>query len=131
MAISTIDPTVALVVVDLQKGVVGRETVHPTGPVVELDAQPSDVLVTKRRWGAFHDTSQRGAHLPAPRGDGNDARGGGGARRAVRPGPSYSSPVIFRSSTCSSARSSSVSRANVCSATSPAASCARRSVRSP
>ena len=108
MPLTTLDNTVALVVIDLQKGVVGMPTVHPVADIVrqaadlaaafrqlelpvvlvnvtggapgrtdanragqttaerpagwdvlvdELDAQPGDLLVTKRTWGAFQDTS--------------------------------------------------------------------------
>ena len=101
MTITTLDPRTALVVIDLQKGIVGLPAVHPIGgvlasvsvlaaafrrhglPVVlvnatgsapgrtersrrleglppdwadlvpELDTQPSDLLVSKRTWGAF------------------------------------------------------------------------------
>lgn len=101
MPLTKLDTVVALVVIDLQKGIVGLPTVHPAteiigraaqlarafrerglpvvlvnvtgsapgrtdaGPpkfprpldwaelVPELDAQPSDHLVTKQRWGAF------------------------------------------------------------------------------
>jgi nicotinamidase-related amidase len=104
MTVTTLDPKTALVVIDLQKGIVGFPVVHPMGgvlasaralaaafrrhglPVVlvnatgvapgraeqghslegmpadwadlvpELDAQPSDLLVTKRTWGAFTNT---------------------------------------------------------------------------
>jgi nicotinamidase-related amidase len=104
MTITTLDPKTALIVIDLQKGIVGFPTVHPiagvlasatvlTGafrrrglPVVlvnatgvapgraeqshslegmptdwadlvpELNAQPNDLLVTKRTWGAFTNT---------------------------------------------------------------------------
>lgn len=105
MPLTTLDPTVALVVIDLQQGVVGLPTVHPVADVVrrsaelaaafrrhalpvvlvnvtggapgrtdvtrpggerpagwdvlvdELDAQPGDVRITKRTWGAFTGTS--------------------------------------------------------------------------
>jgi nicotinamidase-related amidase len=107
MPLTTIDPTAALIVIDLQKGLMGADVAHPlTGivqrsaelarafraqnrPVVlvnvtgrapgrtevgrfttaaapapdwadlvaELDAQPGDLLITKQRWGAFHDTT--------------------------------------------------------------------------
>jgi nicotinamidase-related amidase len=104
MPLSTLDPSVALVVIDLQKGIVGYDLAHPAagvvknsadlarafrerglpvvlvnvtggapgrndaaknGParpapaadwaeiVLELDAQPTDILVTKQRIGAF------------------------------------------------------------------------------
>ena len=104
MPLSTLDPQVALVVIDLQKGIVGLNTAHPSSDVVknsaelaqafrerglpvvlvnvdggapgrndaskgaparpapaadwaeivpELDVQPTDVLVTKQRIGAF------------------------------------------------------------------------------
>ena len=105
MALTTIDPTSALVVIDLQKGIVSAHTDHPATvveqathlatefrrhglPVVlvnvtgrapgrteagwsrggaalpadfadlidELDVQPGDHLITKRRRSAFHDT---------------------------------------------------------------------------
>ena len=106
MAVSTLDPRTALVVIDLQKGLASRPMVHPMSVIVgnsarlaatfrahglpvvlvnatgtapgrtqtpgrgsgqfppdfaelmpELDAQPSDILVTKQRWGAFTGTS--------------------------------------------------------------------------
>jgi nicotinamidase-related amidase len=108
VALTTLDLKPALVVIDLQKGLMAVPTVHPIEKVVdraarlasafrrhhlavvlvnatgrapgrteadrtrssdatppsdgadlvdELDAQPDDHLVTKRRWGAFHDTS--------------------------------------------------------------------------
>jgi nicotinamidase-related amidase len=104
MALTTLDPDIALIIVDLQKGIVGLPTIHPMGgmieraraladafrkrslPVVlvnvaggapgrteqprqtgprpdgwtnlipELNQQPSDILVTKRTWGAFAST---------------------------------------------------------------------------
>jgi nicotinamidase-related amidase len=104
MTVTTLDLKTALVVIDLQKGLVGFPTVHPMGgilasatvltsafrrrglPVVlvnatgvapgrtershrleglpadwadlvpELNAQPGDLLVTKRTWGAFTNT---------------------------------------------------------------------------
>src|SRR6202035_2316111 len=104
MTVTTLDPKTALIVIDLQKGIVGFPTVHPIGEVVqrsrsladafrqrglpvvlvnvtggapgrtershsleglpadwadlvpELNAQPNDVLVTKRTWGAFTNT---------------------------------------------------------------------------
>ncbi len=106
MPLTTIDPTPALVVIDLQKGVTSRPTAHPIDDVIrrsadlasafrerglpvvlvnvtggapgrieaprpaqqtpppdwadlvaELDVQPTDHLVTKQTWGAFHGTS--------------------------------------------------------------------------
>lgn len=104
MPLSQLDPMPALVVVDMQKGIVALPTAHPAPsvaaqvgklasafraknlPVVlvnvsglapgrtenshsfdpppdwtelipELDRQPQDHLVTKQRWGAFHQTS--------------------------------------------------------------------------
>jgi nicotinamidase-related amidase len=113
VALTTLDPTPALIVIDLQKGLMTVPTVHPVEVIVakaarlasafrrqqlpvvlvnaagrapgrteagpprssdfspssdwadlvdELDAQPGDHLVTKLRWGAFHDTSLD-AHL--------------------------------------------------------------------
>jgi nicotinamidase-related amidase len=104
MTVTTLDPNTALIVIDLQKGIVGLPAVHPIGgvlasatvltaafrrrglPVVlvnatggapgrtersrsleglpadwadlvpELNAQPGDLLVTKRTWGAFTNT---------------------------------------------------------------------------
>jgi nicotinamidase-related amidase len=104
MTVTILDPNTALVVIDLQKGVVGLPTAHPIAgvlasatvltsafrrrglPVVlvnatglapgrteqghslegmpagwadlapELNAQPEDLLVTKRTWGAFTNT---------------------------------------------------------------------------
>jgi nicotinamidase-related amidase len=104
MPLSTLDSVAALVVIDLQKGIVGTPTAHPTAQIVEnsallarafrerglpvvlvnvdagapgrvdappnfkptagwsdlvaeLDQQPTDHLVTKKRWGAFTGTS--------------------------------------------------------------------------
>jgi len=105
MALSTLDPKPALVVIDLQKGILALPVVHPVDEIVqraaslaaafrrhhlpvvlvnvtggapgrteasrpavtpppdwadlveELDAQPDDHLITKQRWGAFHDTA--------------------------------------------------------------------------
>lgn len=104
MAITTLDPVTALIVVDLQKGIVSYPVAHPIGEVIkrsrsladafrsrglpvvlvnvaggapgrteqprpggpfpegwtdlipELGQQPSDILVTKRTWGAFAST---------------------------------------------------------------------------
>ena len=104
MAITTLDPNTALIIVDLQKGIVGSPFTHAIGEVVErarslaatfrrhglpvvlvnvagaapgrterppridmfpkgwtdlipeLDQQPSDIVVTKRTWGAFAST---------------------------------------------------------------------------
>jgi nicotinamidase-related amidase len=105
MALTTVDANTALIVIDLQKGLVARPFTHPiagvvertrsladafrshklpvvlvnvagrapgrteqpsryTGPIPEgwidlipeLDRQPSDILVTKRTWGAFANT---------------------------------------------------------------------------
>lgn len=35
MAVTTLDPQTALVVIDLQKGILALPTAHPTGPIVE------------------------------------------------------------------------------------------------
>jgi nicotinamidase-related amidase len=104
MTVTIIDPKTALIVIDLQQGIVSLPTVHPIGDVVnharaladafrcrglpvvlvnvdggapgrteqaprvrtfpagwtdlipDLDQQPSDVVVTKRTWGAFAST---------------------------------------------------------------------------
>ena len=104
MALTTLDANTALIVVDLQKGIVGSALIHPIDQVVErsralldafrgrglpvvlvnvaggapgrterprrsepfpdgwadlipeLDQQPSDIVVTKRTWGAFAST---------------------------------------------------------------------------
>jgi len=104
MPITTLDPTTALVVIDLQRGIVGNKTAHPAADIIaraaalarafrhrnlpvvlvnvagrapgrieaklppfsppanwtelvpELEHQPSDILVTKYTWGAFHGT---------------------------------------------------------------------------
>ncbi|WP_248749284.1 isochorismatase family protein [Pseudomonas sp. MWU15-20650] len=104
MAVTTLDATTALIIVDLQKGIVDYPFIHPIGGVVqrsrrlldafrerglpvvlvnvtgfapgrterprrsdalpadwaelipELNQQPSDILVTKRTWGAFANT---------------------------------------------------------------------------
>jgi nicotinamidase-related amidase len=104
MALTTLDPDAALIIVDLQKGIVGLPAIHPMGGVIEraraladafrerdlpvvlvnvaggapgrteqprqtgprpdgwtdlipeLNQQPSDIVVTKRTWGAFAST---------------------------------------------------------------------------
>ncbi|MDA9412820.1 MULTISPECIES: isochorismatase family protein [unclassified Bradyrhizobium] len=104
MVLTTLDPITALIIVDLQRGIVGLPSVHPIGDVIaragtlaatfrrhrlpvvlvnvaggapgrterprpggpfpggwtdlipELDQQPSDIIVTKRTWGAFVNT---------------------------------------------------------------------------
>jgi nicotinamidase-related amidase len=104
MSISVIDPNTALVVIDLQQGIVATPSVHPAAEIIaragaladafrrrglpvvlvnvaggapgraeqrrsmdrlpggwtelvpELRQQPTDILVTKRSWGAFTDT---------------------------------------------------------------------------
>ncbi len=105
MALSTLDPNTALIIVDLQKGIAGLPSIHPIDDVIkharaladafrahglpvvlvnvagrapgrteqpprqagarlegwtdfipELDQQPSDIVVTKRTWGAFANT---------------------------------------------------------------------------
>lgn len=104
MTITALDPNTALIIVDLQKGIVALPLVHPIEPVVErsralldafrqhglavalvnvsggapgrtergrrsepfpagwtdfipeLDRQPTDIVVTKRTWGAFAST---------------------------------------------------------------------------
>lgn len=104
MALTTLDPNTALIIVDLQKGIVGLPAIHPIGNIIEractlvdafrerglpvvlvnvaggapgrteqprqigprpegwtdlipeLNQQPSDIVVTKRTWGAFAST---------------------------------------------------------------------------
>jgi nicotinamidase-related amidase len=104
MALTTLDPKTGLIVVDLQKGIMGSPFTHPirevverarslavafrrhglpvvlvnvaggapgrterppridvfpegwTDLILELDQQPSDIVVTKRTWGAFAST---------------------------------------------------------------------------
>ena len=108
MALTALDPNTALIIVDLQKGIVGSAFIHPIDKVVEqsrallkafrerglpvvlvnvaggapgrterprhsepfpvgwtdlipeLDQQPSDIVVTKRTWGAFASTDLEG-----------------------------------------------------------------------
>jgi nicotinamidase-related amidase len=104
MSVTALDPQTALIVVDLQRGIIGSQFIHPIAEVInqtrslieafrhhelavvlvnvagrapgrteqparlrtlpegwtdlipELDPQPSDILVTKRTWGAFAST---------------------------------------------------------------------------
>jgi nicotinamidase-related amidase len=104
MALTTLDPNTALIIVDLQKGLIGLPVIHPsdaiierahamadtfrehglpvvlvnvaggapgrteqprqTGPrpegwtelIPELNQRPTDIMVTKRTWGAFAST---------------------------------------------------------------------------
>lgn len=104
MAVTAIDPKTALIIIDMQQGIIQLPTAHAMGTVVdncskladafrehqlpvvlvnvtggapgrvehqrsegerpsnwaelipELHEQPSDIKVTKQRWGAFHDT---------------------------------------------------------------------------
>ncbi len=105
MPLTTLDPNTALIVIDLQKGIVHGNFIHPIGDIIErtrglldlfraknlpvvlvnvagrppgrteqgprssisssegwtdflpqLDQQPSDIVVTKRSWGAFATT---------------------------------------------------------------------------
>lgn len=104
MAVTSLDATTALIIVDLQHGIIGYPFIHPIGAVIErsralldafrerglpvvlvnvtglapgrterprrsdafppgfadliaeLDQQPSDILITKRSWGAFANT---------------------------------------------------------------------------
>ena len=105
MALTALDPNTALIIVDLQKGLIGLPVIHPIGDIIEraraladafrerglpvvlvnvaggapgrteqprqtgsrpegwtdlipeLNRQPSDILVTKRSWGAFASTN--------------------------------------------------------------------------
>jgi nicotinamidase-related amidase len=105
MALTTLDPPTALIVIDLQRGIVNGNFIHPIGDIIDrtralidafreknlpvvlvnvagrspgrteqgprssislsegwtdflpqLDQQPSDIVVTKRSWGAFATT---------------------------------------------------------------------------
>jgi nicotinamidase-related amidase len=103
MALTTIDPKTALIIIDMQKGIARPGAVHPIEDIIkntakltdafrqhklpvvlvnvtggapgrtettmsldrasdwadlipELNEQPSDIKVTKKTWGAFHDT---------------------------------------------------------------------------
>jgi nicotinamidase-related amidase len=104
MSVTALDPQTALIVVDLQQGIIGSQFIHPIAEVIkqtcslieafrrnelpvvlvnvagrapgrteqpgrhqtlregwtdlipELDPKPSDILVTKRTWGAFAST---------------------------------------------------------------------------
>ncbi|WP_031083308.1 isochorismatase family protein, partial [Streptomyces sp. NRRL WC-3549] len=47
MTATTLDPKTALVVVDLQKGIVGASTVHPAGDVVANAATLADAFRAK------------------------------------------------------------------------------------
>jgi nicotinamidase-related amidase len=44
MAVTKLDPKTALLVIDLQKGIVGRPTAHPTDKVVKLARQAIDAF---------------------------------------------------------------------------------------
>ncbi|RFU47663.1 isochorismatase family protein [Paraburkholderia sp. DHOC27] len=44
MAVTTLDPNTALIVIDLQKGILALPTAHPTGPVVEQAATVLDAF---------------------------------------------------------------------------------------
>ena len=39
MAVTTLDPRTALIIIDLQKGIVGFPTVHPVGEVIKHAAE--------------------------------------------------------------------------------------------
>jgi nicotinamidase-related amidase len=47
MTATTLDPRTALVVIDLQKGIVGRETAHPTADIVANSAALADAFRAK------------------------------------------------------------------------------------
>lgn len=75
MPLTTLDPRSALVVVDLQKGIVDRDTAHPIGPVVERSAALArafrehrlPVVLVNVTGGApgRTDAQQSGRHQPA------------------------------------------------------------------
>ncbi|MGD0377601.1 MAG: isochorismatase family protein [Streptosporangiaceae bacterium] len=44
MALTTLDPKPALIVIDLQKGIVDAPTVRPTGEIVERSASLADAF---------------------------------------------------------------------------------------
>lgn len=68
MALTTLDANTALVLIDLQHGIVAPPAVPRSGAeedrmpanfavlVDELGAQDTDIRVTKHQWGAFHGT---------------------------------------------------------------------------
>jgi len=109
MPLTTLDPNTALIVIDLQKGIVNGNFIHPIGDIIDrtralidvfraknlpvvlvnvagrppgrteqgprsdisfsegwtdllpqMDQQPSDIVVTKRSWGAFATTDLEG-----------------------------------------------------------------------
>ncbi len=109
MPLATLDPSTALIVIDLQKGIVNGNFIHPIGDIIDraralidvfraknlpivlvnvagrppgrteqgprsnisfsegwtdllpqMDQQPSDIVVTKRSWGAFATTDLEG-----------------------------------------------------------------------
>jgi len=109
MPLTTLDPSTALIVIDLQKGIVNGDFIHPIGDIIDrtralievfraknlpvvlvnvagrppgrtgqgprskisfsegwtdllpqMDRQPSDIVVTKRSWGAFAATDLEG-----------------------------------------------------------------------
>ena len=47
MAITTLDPKTALIVIDLQKGIVGLPTAHPTGEIVSKSAAMAEAFRTR------------------------------------------------------------------------------------
>jgi len=44
MAITTLDPKTALIVVDLQKGIAGRQAAHPVADIVKQSAALLDAF---------------------------------------------------------------------------------------
>jgi nicotinamidase-related amidase len=74
MPITKLDPKTALVVIDIQEGIVGPA------------ADPArDILIHKRQWGAFYGTDLESRYgLAALRGCG--ARGGGARRQRLELG---------------------------------------------
>jgi nicotinamidase-related amidase len=44
MALTTLDPTTALIIVDLQKGIIGLPVVHPIGDIIEQSRKLADAF---------------------------------------------------------------------------------------
>ena len=69
MILSTLDPRAALVVVDLQKGVIGLPTAHPTADVVARSAELARRSAARTPWSSSSTSpaAHRAGPRPAPR----------------------------------------------------------------